>query len=86
MKNALANGLTAESLGWAWTYWQFDSDFVVYDIAKETADFRTDSRIEPVPPAASCSRCLVSKDHQIDKGQQVACKLWIFGRQAAKLP
>jgi endoglucanase len=23
---------TAESLGWAWTYWQFDSDFVVYDI------------------------------------------------------
>ena len=26
---------TAESLGWAWTYWQFDSDFVVYDIAKD---------------------------------------------------
>jgi endoglucanase len=25
---------TAESLGWAWTYWQFDSDFVVYDMAK----------------------------------------------------
>jgi len=23
---------TAESLGWAWTYWQFDSDFIVYDI------------------------------------------------------
>jgi endoglucanase len=22
----------AESLGWAWTYWQFDSDFIVYDI------------------------------------------------------
>ena len=26
---------TAESLGWAWTYWQFDSDFVVYDIGKD---------------------------------------------------
>jgi endoglucanase len=26
---------TAESLGWAWTYWQFDSDFVVYDIPKD---------------------------------------------------
>ncbi len=25
---------TAESLGWAWTYWQFDSDFIVYDIDK----------------------------------------------------
>ena len=26
---------TAESLGWAWTYWQFDSDFIVYDIARD---------------------------------------------------
>ncbi len=25
----------AESLGWAWTYWQFDSDFIVYDMAKD---------------------------------------------------
>ena len=25
---------TAESLGWAWTYWQFDSDFIVSGIAK----------------------------------------------------
>jgi len=23
----------AESLGWAWTYWQFDSDFVVWDMS-----------------------------------------------------
>jgi len=23
---------TAEELGWSWTYWQFDSDFIVYDI------------------------------------------------------
>jgi endoglucanase len=27
---------TAETLGWSWAYWQFDSDFVVYDIDKDT--------------------------------------------------
>jgi len=32
---------TAESLGWAWTYWQFDSDFIVFDIDK-------DQWIEPI--------------------------------------
>ena len=26
---------TAESLGWAWTYWQFDGDFIVFDMAKD---------------------------------------------------
>jgi endoglucanase len=26
---------TAESLGWAWTYWQFDSDFIAYDMNKD---------------------------------------------------
>jgi len=26
---------TAESLGWAWTYWQFDSDFIAFDMAKD---------------------------------------------------
>jgi endoglucanase len=26
---------TAESLGWAWTYWQFDSDFIVFDMEKD---------------------------------------------------
>lgn len=26
---------TAEFLGWAWTYWQFDADFIVYDIDKD---------------------------------------------------
>lgn len=25
----------AEALGWAWAYWQFDSDFIVYDIDKD---------------------------------------------------
>jgi len=26
---------TAEKLGWSWAYWQFDSDFIVYDIDKD---------------------------------------------------
>ena len=26
---------TAEFLGWAWTYWQFDADFIVYDVDKD---------------------------------------------------
>jgi endoglucanase len=26
---------TAENLGWAWGYWQFDSDFIIYDIGKD---------------------------------------------------
>lgn len=26
---------TAERLGWAWAVWQFDTDFVVYDMAKD---------------------------------------------------
>ena len=25
----------AEKRGWAWTYWQFDSNFIVYDIDKD---------------------------------------------------
>ena len=25
----------AESLGWCWTYWQFDSDFIAWDMAKD---------------------------------------------------
>jgi endoglucanase len=25
----------AENLGWSWSYWQFDSDFIVYDIDKD---------------------------------------------------
>jgi endoglucanase len=26
---------TAEAMGWAWTYWQFDGNFVVYDMDKD---------------------------------------------------
>lgn len=31
----------AEARGWAWAYWQFDSDFIVYDIDK-------DAWVEPI--------------------------------------
>jgi len=34
----------AESLGWSWGYWQFDSDFVVYDIDQ-------DQWVEPIRAA-----------------------------------
>jgi endoglucanase len=27
---------TAESFGWAWTYWQFDSDFIVWNMEKNS--------------------------------------------------
>ena len=26
---------TAESFGWSWAYWQFDSDFILYDIDRD---------------------------------------------------
>ena len=31
----------AEALGWAWTYWQFDGDFIVFDM-------KTDSWVKPI--------------------------------------
>lgn len=34
----------AEKMGWSWTYWQFDSDFIVYDIPN-------DRWIEPIRDA-----------------------------------
>jgi endoglucanase len=34
----------AESLGWSWGYWQFDSDFIVYDIDR-------DGWVEPIRAA-----------------------------------
>ncbi len=34
----------AEKLGWSWAYWQFDSDFVVYDVEK-------DAWVEPIRKA-----------------------------------
>jgi endoglucanase len=44
----------AEKRGWSWAYWQFDSDFVLYDSAK-------DAWVEPIKdalvgPAASTPR------------------------------
>jgi endoglucanase len=26
----------AEKRGWSWAYWQFDSDFILYDIGRDT--------------------------------------------------
>ena len=34
----------AESLGWSWAYWQFDSDFILYDIKR-------DAWVEPIRDA-----------------------------------
>src|ERR1035437_830938 len=35
---------TAESLGWTWTYWQFDSDFLAWDMSR-------DDWVEPIRAA-----------------------------------
>ena len=35
MKYTAAVARAAEKRGWAWTYWQFDSNFIVYDIDKD---------------------------------------------------
>jgi endoglucanase len=45
---------TAERLGWSWAYWQFDSDFILYDVDK-------DAWVEPlekalVPSAVALAR------------------------------
>ena len=38
----------AESLGWSWAYWQFDSDFILYDIpAKRWVEPIRDALIPP---------------------------------------
>jgi len=34
----------AEKRGWAWSYWQFDRDFIVYDIDE-------DQWVEPIRDA-----------------------------------
>lgn len=34
----------AESLGWSWAYWQFDSDFILYDVQR-------DAWVEPIRDA-----------------------------------
>ena len=35
VKYTAAVARAAEKRGWAWTYWQFDSDFIVYDLDKD---------------------------------------------------
>jgi endoglucanase len=44
----------AESHGWSWAYWQFDSDFVVYDI--DAGKWVEPIRDALVPPAVADSR------------------------------
>ena len=34
----------AEARGWSWAYWQFDSDFILYDIPR-------DKWVEPIRDA-----------------------------------
>ena len=43
-KYTAAVARAAEKRGWAWAYWQFDSDFILYDIDK-------DQWIEPIHDA-----------------------------------
>jgi endoglucanase len=43
-KYTAAVARAAEKRGWAWAYWQFDSDFIVYDIDK-------DQWVEPIRKA-----------------------------------
>lgn len=44
VKYTAAVARAAEKRGWAWAYWQFDSDFIVYDIDK-------DQWVEPIRAA-----------------------------------
>ncbi len=41
----------AERLGWSWGYWQFDSDFIVYDINQ--GRWVEPIRDALIPPASS---------------------------------
>lgn len=40
---------TAEALGWSWAYWQFDSDFLLWDMQRD--DWVAEIRDALVPPA-----------------------------------
>ena len=44
---------TAESLGWSWAYWQFDSDFVLYDIPAKRWVEPIRAALIPTPAPAS---------------------------------
>jgi endoglucanase len=47
---------TAESFGWSWAYWQFDSDFILYDIDR-------DAWVRPILNAL-----VPATDHQLRSG------------------
>jgi endoglucanase len=49
----------AERQGWSWAYWQFDSDFILYDMQR-------DAWVEPIlgaliPPGSKPTRSSWSK-------------------------
>jgi endoglucanase len=48
VKYTAAVARAAEKRGWAWTYWQFDSNFIVYDIDKD--EWNTSIYEALVPP------------------------------------
>jgi endoglucanase len=48
VKYTAAVARAAEKRGWAWTYWQFDSNFIVYDIDKD--EWNTPIHEALVPP------------------------------------
>jgi endoglucanase len=45
---------TAESMGWAWTYWQFDADFVVWSMDKN--DWVAPIHNALIPPSTASER------------------------------
>jgi len=51
IKYTAAVARAAEKRGWAWTYWQFDSNFIVYDIDKDA--WNTPIHDALVPPAGT---------------------------------
>ena len=47
-----ARPLTAESFGWSWACWQFDSDFILYDSpARRCVEPIRDALLPPAAPA-----------------------------------
>jgi endoglucanase len=50
----------AEKLGWSWAYWQFDGDFIVYDV-------KNDAWVEPIRrallPAAATEKATPRDGH-----------------------
>ena len=72
---------TAESFGWSWAYWQFDSDFILYDIpAKHWVEPIRDALI----PAANASAPASSvRGHRFVCTDYTQGKVFIIGADGA---